>query len=141
MRIKTVQLLGVQFEVLGKFRTPVLQQGKQFLAAEDSAHDARGRLQPVAGERVHLYRPQQADLVVVPEHAHGHPANGCEFSDVEHDRCHDSRAYCVRLNAIPNTWPGIASFRSAPGGLAAPGNEMYRAARQIPKAPRQRSPG
>ncbi len=99
------------------------------------------RVAAVPGERVHLYRPQQADLVVVPEHAHGHPANGCEFSDVEHDRCHDSRAYCVRLNAIPGTWPGIAPFRSAPGGLAAPGNEMYRAARQIPKAPRQRSPG
>ncbi|GAA5227621.1 hypothetical protein GCM10025778_21540 [Paeniglutamicibacter antarcticus] len=48
VRIKAAQLLGVRFEIPGKSGTPVLQQGKQFLAAEDSAHDARGRLQPVA---------------------------------------------------------------------------------------------
>lgn len=81
-------------------QTPDLVEAEAELLERDQTVESSELLDgvvAVAGLLVDAIRPQQADLVVGPQHALGHPAGGGELSDGEHDSTDSRPSHSVRL--------------------------------------------
>ena len=68
----------------------LLQPQAEVLQRDDPVQPAQlaGPVIPVAGVRIDVFRAQQPDRVVVPQHAHRHPAEPGEVSDTDHGQAH-----------------------------------------------------
>jgi hypothetical protein len=73
--------------LLGQDRLRLLQGEAQVFQRDDAVQlgELSGLVEAVPGGRVDAGRTEQADRVVVPEHADRYPAVPCELPDAEHD--------------------------------------------------------
>ena len=78
-------------------REPEVAQGQQAVEATQRAD----LVEPVTGLRVDARGPEQAGLVVMPEHAGRDLPQSCEFTDGQHDASISTASHGVKVKNFP----------------------------------------